>query len=303
MKTSSLPLNEAAVRALRGHDLPVLTDYQLGLLVYRLIKNGRSSNVALRLQTTEPQRRHYTQVLRFLLTLSVAAPVKGFAEGAVFSLLGKDNPSPLEVLCTVDPCAYVSHLSAMEYHGLTDRVPTTVYLTSPPNREWRELAHARMQKDLPDAVEAYQMAGFPTLRRWRIASIGKRSVHLTQRKNAGAFVLNAHGHLRVSSIGRTFLEMVESPALCGGIRHVIDIFRDHAAPHLKLILADVDRHGTTIDKVRVGYLLEDVCTLRDPVIDRWQVTAVQRGGSRKLDASAPYASKYSERWSLSLNHE
>ena len=303
MTTPSLPLSEAAVRALRGYSRPVLTDYELGLLVYRLVRERNIGGIALRLQSADPERRHYTQVLRFLVTLGVATAVKGFADGAVFSLLGNDNPSALEVLCTVDPFAYVSHLSAMEYHGLTDRIPTTMYLTSPPGHEWRALADARMAKDLGAEIDAYRSASFPILRRLRITTIGKKAVHVTQRQNAGAFVVAEHGHVRVASIGRTYLEMVAEPDLCGGIRHVIDLFVSHAASHLNLILAEVDRHGTDIDKVRAGYILEDLCSIRNPMLDHWQATAVQRGGSRKLDARAPYASRYSERWSLSLNHE
>jgi len=159
-----------------------------------------------------------------------------------------------------------------------------------------------MLKDLGDETERYRQAGFPLLRRLQVATIGRRVVHVTQRKHAGAFVITEHGHLRVASLGRTFLEMVAEPGLCGGIRHVISVYSEHAATHRKLILAEVDRHGTAIDKARVGYLFEEICAIRDPTIDHWQTRVVQRGGSRKLDAGAPYASTYSERWGLSLNH-
>lgn len=36
-----------------------------------------------------------------------------------------------EVVCSVDPFCYVSHLSAMEYHGLTNRMPTLLFISSP----------------------------------------------------------------------------------------------------------------------------------------------------------------------------
>jgi predicted transcriptional regulator of viral defense system len=291
------------VRALHHCGQPVLTEYQLGLVVYRLIWAGRIGTAKQHRESIDPERRLYNQALRFLLGLGILAPVKGFADRAVFTMLGRSHPDSLEVLCTIDPFAYVSHLSAMEYHGLTDRVPTTIYLTSPPGAEWRALAKERMRRDLAGQLEGYQRVGLPMLRRLRFAAVGKRSVHITQRKHAGAFVVTEHGALRVASIGRTFLEMVAAPDLCGGIRHVIGVFGDQARAHLRLILADVDRHGTAIDKARVGYLLEEVCSVRDPVLERWQTTVVQRGGSRKLDAAAPYAPTYSERWGLSLNHQ
>jgi predicted transcriptional regulator of viral defense system len=190
----------------------------------------------------------------------------------------------------------------MDYHGLTDRMPTTHYLTTAPPAEWRMLAQERMRKDLGKALHDYQEAGFPILHRPRFKTIERHPVHVTQRRHAGAYVVTAQGHIRVSSIGHTFLEMIQNPELCGGIRHVIAVFQHQGAKYLPLILADVDQHGSGIDKVRVGYLLEELGQLSDPVLERWQRSVVQRGGSRKLDAHAPYAPTYSERWCLSLNH-
>ena len=302
MNNASLPLNEASVRALQGYDRPVLTDYYLGTVLYNLVRAGKVEGQSLRLRVDEPEHRHYSQVVRFLVHLGVITPLRSYADGAVFLLLGRQKPSPLEVLCTTDPFAYASHLTAMEYHGLTDRVPTTIYLTSPPPAEWRELAVERMGKDLGEKVESYRMAGFPTLRRYRVTRLERRAIHVLHKKNAGAYVVTEHGHLRVSSIGRTFLDMIQTPEYCGGIRHVMDVFRTHARTYLKLLLSDVERHGAAIDKARVGYILEEECGIHDPIIDHWQETAVQRGGSRKLDAKSPYEATYSERWCLSLNH-
>jgi hypothetical protein len=62
----------------------------------------------------------------------------------------------------------------------------------------------------------------------------------------------------------------------------------------------VQQHGTDIDKVRAGYVLEEKCGLESPVFADW-VGAAKRGGSRKLVANQPYSSIYSERWCLSLN--
>jgi predicted transcriptional regulator of viral defense system len=106
--------------------------------------------------------------------------------------------------------------------------------------------------------------------------------------------------LRVATLGRVFLDMLREPRLCGGIQHVVDIYRQEASRHLKLIVDEVDRHGQPIDKVRAGFVLAEVCRLQSPVIDGWDRFA-QRGGSRKLDAESEYAPIYSERWQLSIN--
>jgi predicted transcriptional regulator of viral defense system len=105
---------------------------------------------------------------------------------------------------------------------------------------------------------------------------------------------------RVATIGRTFLDMLREPGLCGGIYHVLDIFTEQAPRYLRLIVDEIDRHGTKIDKVRAGYVLAERLNLTHPAFAVWQ-TCAQRGGSRKLDAQADYSPRFSETWCLSIN--
>ena len=81
---------------------------------------------------------------------------------------------------------------------------------------------------------------------------------------------------------------------------MLDIYESNAKRFSQLIIDEVDRHGAPIDKVRVGFVLEEVCQLSSPVLNQWAVHA-QRGGSRKLDADAEYSPDYSEKWKLSIN--
>ena len=80
-----------------------------------------------------------------------------------------------------------------------------------------------------------------------------------RRSHLGAFRVVRSTGVRVATIGRTFLDMVREPELCGGILHVIDVYRSQAAQYLSLIIDDAERHGTAIDKVRLGFLLTEVC--------------------------------------------
>jgi predicted transcriptional regulator of viral defense system len=134
----------------------------------------------------------------------------------------------------------------------------------------------------------------------KIASVGNTVIQFYERSQLGAFRLVSGSTLRVATIGRVFLDMLREPALCGGIQHVVDIYQREAKRYLKLIVDEVERHGQPIDKVRVGYLLSDVCKLEAPEFSSWQKFA-QRGGSRKLDAKGEYVPSYSERWLLSIN--
>jgi len=288
------PLQNSVLAALQRDPPPVLTDYALGRLVFLATPRPAGSPGRSALD--------YTEVLHFLRDQKITRNIGGLPEGRAMLLIGQSNPDPFVMLCAVDPFGYVSHLSAMEYHGLTDRLSKTLYFTTPPAPEWTQLASARMQKDLRNELDAYLEARFPTLRRLQIKRLDRRPIEYHHRRVAGGYRLADHGNVRVSSLGRTYLEMLQAPERCGGLQHVLDIFRAHAKEHLPLILSEFDRHGTEIDRARAGYILEDIANLRDPKLDDWQ-QRIQRGGSRKLYSRADYSPRYSERWAISLNHE
>ena len=267
---------------------PVITAYELGVLT---ATQATDELISLSL---------YTEIVRLLSSFGLISPAKEFKTGTVFHLFGRNKPPAMEVACSVDPFAYVSHLSAMEYHGVTDRFPKILYLSTPPDKEWKEQAAARMDKDLKEHKEGYLAAKLPELRFQKFERVDGIRVELMRRSHRGAFKAIKSPAIRVAMVGRTFLDMVREPESCGGMQHVVDTYREYAAKYLKLITEEVDKHGTLIEQARAGYLLDEVCRLSDPLIDAW-ASKVQRGGSRKLDPQAEYASFFSERWALSVN--
>jgi predicted transcriptional regulator of viral defense system len=106
--------------------------------------------------------------------------------------------------------------------------------------------------------------------------------------------------LRVSTIGRTFLDMLRNPDLCGGINHILDIFHEYGKKYLRLITDDIDKNGEPIDKVRAGYILDERLGIDNEIVNSWSSLA-QRGGSRKLDSSSEYSPEWSDKWQISLN--
>ena len=218
----------------------------------------------------------------------------------MYHLFGRSKPKATEVACAADPFAYISHLSAMEFHGLTDRFSKILYLTTPPDTEWKELAKGRMLKDLREHLEPFQKARLPQLRRPVFDRVEGVRVELMRRSSRGAFKTIKSPTIRVAMVGRAFLDMVREPGNCGGMHHVVDTYREHGARYLALIADEVEQHGNAVEKVRAGYLLDEVCRLNHPLVDGWTQKA-QRGGSRLLDPLGEYAPVYSEKWKLSIN--
>lgn len=267
---------------------PVVTGYELGILIAT-----QATDLPISLSL-------YAEVVRVLSSFGLISQAKDFKSGTVFHLFGRKNPISMEVACAVDPFAYVSHLSAMQYHGITDRFSKILYLSTPSDREWKEQAAARMDKDLKEIKAAYLAARLPALRFQKLERIDGMRVELMRRTHRGAFKTIKSPSIRVAMIGRTFLDMLRVPESCGGILHVVDVYREYAHTYLKTIIDEVDRNGRSIEQARAGYLLETVCGLSHPLIDGWAAKA-QRGGSRKLDPQAEYAPFFSERWALSIN--
>ena len=279
---------------------PVVTLYQLGVKVFQLYQAKTYQGQALtRLEKDVPAPHDLKRLTDRLLNSGV---LQSYRPGSVFTLLGKQPTAP-EVACILDPFAYLSHLSAMDYHGLTQRMPALLSLSSPPPAEWSQFALARMKRDLSEPLlETYRAAGLPTLTRPRLDKIERQIVKVYSSMHLGAFITVRDRALRVATVGRTFLDMIREPDLCGGIYHVVEVFEAHAATYLRLITDEIAQHGTKIDQSRAGYLLDERCGLKSPTLDRWQAEA-QRGGSRKFYAKSDYSSRFSERWSLSINIE
>lgn len=205
------------------------------------------------------------------------------------------------VLFDADPFCYLSHASALAWHGLSAPQPNLFVSTAdrPLWARWaREKVAELFDDDLDERVEAgslFKMTPprpFPVLR--------GRNLHRHERSDPvslGDFGADVD---RVSPVGVTFRDSIAAPGRCGGAAKVVDIWRKHALRHLNSIIAESDLSVEKIVRVRAGYLLEEVLGVQDPRVARW-VNNAQRGSSRKLDPAAPYAGRFSKRWMLSIN--
>jgi predicted transcriptional regulator of viral defense system len=277
---------------LAAHNAPAISSYELAKHLYFHAQKHHLQPEAL--------KSIFKNICSQLTKLSLLSEIAPFSVTKSYLLFGQSKASPSEIICSIDPFAYISHLSAMEYYGLTDRFPSILYLTRPALTEWRQQAKLRMEHDLHEHQSSYIASGLPKLSPGKILRVNQTPIHICERSQLGAFRLVSGSNLRISSIGRTFLDMIREPSLCGGLQHVVDIYIKEGKQYLNLIIDEIERHGLAIDKVRAGYLLTEVCHLNNPIFDDWG-KLVQRGGSRKLDPEGEYSSHFSEKWQLSIN--
>lgn len=304
-------MNEAVVSPIKWRDAldlrirttyraPVISNYSLAAELTKLFSLDEFAGRPLKKPRSPVDRRILYEGRNALLKRALLVIDKNLPN-TILRFPERKDADPSEVLCAIDPFAHLGYLTAMTFHGLTNRLPKILYLITPDPRTWSRLASERMAKDLrEDLLIEFKRNGLPELRHTRLERLDGMLVEITRTKDLGGWRNVKEGAIRVATIGRTFLQMLQRPDLCGGIRHVMEVFEEHASTHLSTIISELNQQGTKIDRVRAGYILEERCDIRDPRIDEW-VRDASRGGSRKLDAHAEYAPTFSEKWCLSIN--
>jgi predicted transcriptional regulator of viral defense system len=300
----SLTIAEAMPRALKETGRAVTTEYELFLLLRQLYLTKEYEGQRFRIRKAKPAVADGYRLINELTGDEWAREAhalevdRDFKSGVYRVLAVPDQPAD-EVCCEVDPFCYVSHLSAMQYHGLTNRTPVELTLTTPARGLWNKLRDARMADDYgddlgePDVVVPFKQYSFED-------KVRNRVVQRHESRHPGEWRQIRDKAVRVATIGQTFLDMLDKSNWCGGIHHVLEVWENEARTYLEEIVAAVNRAPTAMIKVRAGYLLEEKLEIRDKRIAEWARYA-QRGGSRRLDPEAPYQPVFSEKWMISLN--
>ena len=165
----------------------------------------------------------------------------------------------------------------------------------------RKTAAERLLAYRTEALGEAQANSFPLTIVGHPANVRGRVVRICESKAAaaGAFLKNQGSDVRLSTIGQTFLDMLQQPDLCGGMSHVLDAWEEHAETYLDEIVAAVDTATSGLVKSRAGCILEERQGLHHRGIERWKACG-QRGGSRKLDPAKDFAPPFSETWMVSI---
>ncbi len=295
-----MELTKAISLSLGSLNEPVVTSYRLGVIVHQLYLSKAFHGEPLsHLSKVRASSIEFNVALGKLLQNGIIENHPNFPRN-VYRILGRVESDVAEVACTIDPFCCISHLSAMRFHGITNRLPAKLFISGPNHPHWRQKAHELMAHELGDQLPSYLDGDMPRLMLPMMRRIDRMDIHRFSTLFPIAFKSVTEPLLRVSTIGRTFLDMLRSPLLCGGMAHVIEVWEEYGQSYLQPIVSELERHGDPIDKVRAGYLLNEKLGIADETVNSWTKFA-RRGGSRRLDPTEPYMPRWSEKWCLSLN--
>jgi len=214
--------------------------------------------------------------------------------------MSKPDAPAEDIICSIDPYCYISHLSAMQRYGLTNRRPEALYLTllQPPIK--RQLLVEQMKLQYGNSLILHEDEIEPPRAISHPPRVRGRKIEFEAKKKLGDHIAIKGSFSQIATVGQTFLDMLDRPDNCGGMAHILDVYSEHARTYLDEIVAQIDQADKPILKIRGGYILDHGLGIEDDRIESWVVFA-QRGSSRVLSPGKPFSPEYSDKWMLSLN--
>ena len=278
---------------LREMNQAVITRYGFFRLIQEMYREGTVRSLR---RDTVPNERFYYRYFGKLARLDMIDPDPDYGSRLVRVRIVSSQPVE-EIVCLADPLCQLSHLSAMQRWGLTDRFPGVMIFTRP-DKETARMRLVEMMENDPYPLPPERFRLRPVDHPPRVRN---RAIQVTESRAPGDCVEMPDRPLRLATIGQTFLDMLQRPELCGGMSHVLEVCDEHAEHWYEEIIAAVNACSKKVVKCRAGYILEERVGIRHKAIDTWKASTPQRGGSCKLDPSRDYAPVFSESWMLSLN--
>ncbi len=170
----------------------------------------------------------------------------------------------------VDPY-YISHWSALNYHGLTEQTPPAVYMTTtkPRNRK-------------------------------KVLDIEFVFVTVIERKMFGTTEVKIENSpVKMSTPEKTIVDCLDHPEHCGGIEEVAKaIYFEHKNLDFKKIVDMVKKTGNRTIIKRLGYLLDRLGLHEyDNLLTGIKISK----GYSCLDPKLPKRGKINEKWKLGVN--
>lgn len=279
---------------------PIITRYQLLLSIAQVAHRRSYNGASIYALKEQPTDADYRRVIDQLVADDKLTPDPEFP-ASVYIVNNLPVVSASDVCCLADPFCYVSHLSAMEHYGLTERIPDALHITRPIPVLWSKMAEQAVEKARAELGSTLEKLRNVRVRHYAFPDVVRRrpiAVHET--KNPGPCIEERGSFTRIAKIELVFSGMLTEPNLCGGMPHVLEVWQERARDHLDRIVGTIDQLQSSIAKVRAGYILTELLGVSNPVVEGWRRFA-QRGGSRLLDPTRPYAPVFSEAWMISLN--
>jgi predicted transcriptional regulator of viral defense system len=284
--------SDYALAMLSASSKPIFSDFEL----FSIVHAARNSESKLGFRKDNTLKESFESVRRNLRAAGAVTKDPDYVKSPIWRNMNVPNLPAEDIVCLADTTACVSHLSAMQRWGLTDRSPRALIITQPERAAAMPVLFAIMQAAQlgePPSPVALKPIRHPTTVRNRPLEVVTSKILGRSRVSRGTFT-------RVATIGQTFLDMVQNPELCGGMSHVLDVWEEHARVYVDEIVEALDECHSDVAKSRAGYIFQERLGIKSPKIEKWKLTS-RMGTNRKLDPNKEASLVRSLAWNLDLN--
>lgn len=223
------------------------------------------------------------------------------ATGYGYFVKSRNKLTPVELLFPLFPHAYLTYLSAMRHYSITDRIPKQIQIELPSRAQWKA-QNIEVVNQIDTSIDDKEIILKYLPRYPKNNDIYFKKKLLVSSTLSPKPYIQLDNGVRVIEIGYLFVEMINNPKQCGGIDHVIDIFKEYGIAFKKKIYKAA-LESSLVAQARIGLIFEEILKQNDPEITKMKYRNKDlRGGSRVFLAGEDFSNIINVEWSLSLNH-
>lgn len=222
------------------------------------------------------------QALHYLVQTNWVIRLKKGLYSLSSNAIGVSPLHEFEVAMALVKPAAISHWSALNYHGLTEQIPRTVFvLTSAKNVP-------RVRKKNKDSSNDYIVNGV-TYQFIQIKPeyfFGIEDIWINESK------------VKITDIERTLLDGLMSPQYCGGFMEVLHILEENLT---KINIEKLIEYALKLDQAtikRLGYILTTL-GIESTLLKPLHIAPIK--GYRVLDPTGLHIGKYDKHWMIQVN--
>jgi len=166
---------------------------------------------------------------------------------------------------------YIGYWSALNYHGLSEQVPSVIFVVSSKRRKDRTILDTRFR--------------FVTIKKSKIFDLVEVDI--------------SNSKVKISGVEKTIVDCLDHPEYCGGVEEIAKaLFFDHEDLDMKKIIKNAEKMGNKTIIKRLGYLLD---LFKYHEYEHLFKDVKLSKGYSKLDPKLPEKGTFNDRWKLLIN--
>lgn len=298
------------------YELDVISRQQLFL---KYLEIGLQNSIGQ--QNKKITNKNFYKLCDYLIHEKILIGFNHTTRGYTYFIKKGSKPTSEMAISALYPYGFLSHLTAMKLYGIGNTQTSGIYFTCLERKDWKDQCLKEIRKrfknfevtksisneyiEINGLILSTQSILDPYPHQSILEEAGStKTIIITNKKKLVESEWWNQCHLQ--NVVDLYLDMLRTPHYCGGISHVLSIYRNNFLNDKELlqeVIKSLTKNGSIIDRARFGYIFDKVLHLQTQEINKWKEEQQgKRGGSRKLFSNFDFDSTFDEEWNLSINH-